>query len=205
MLYIITMSKPKKIKDYENRHNINFPKSVITVIKRVNNVIYFNTEFGECKRLLSAFGRSNFSVNSALNKTEFLKRRFVKIHGDRYDYSKVIYRGSKSKIKIICKEHGVFEQISSSHMFGIGCKDCGDVSTKAKRNLDTKTFIVKANKIHNFKYNYNKTNYTISKNKVVIICDKHGEFNQCANAHLMGRGCKECGFDTIRKYIKIIQ
>lgn len=28
------------------------------------------------------------------------------VHGDKYDYSKTVYLGSKSKIKIICPIHG---------------------------------------------------------------------------------------------------
>lgn len=34
----------------------------------------------------------------------------VKIHGNKYDYSLVEYTNCKTKVKIICKKHGVFEQ-----------------------------------------------------------------------------------------------
>jgi len=59
-------------------------------------------------------------------------------------------------------------------------------------------FIKKANKIHNNKYNYQKVNYINNKNKVIIVCSKHGEFNQRPNDHLSGYGCKKCQYDNFR-------
>lgn len=47
-----------------------------------------------------------------------------KIHGDKYDYSLVDYKNSKTKIKIICPEHGTFEQTPNAHLRGNGCPCC---------------------------------------------------------------------------------
>jgi len=47
-----------------------------------------------------------------------------KIHGEKYDYSDVIYINGRSKINIKCKEHGIFEQIPISHLVGKGCPTC---------------------------------------------------------------------------------
>lgn len=38
--------------------------------------------------------------------------RFRDVHGDKYDYSKVVYVDMNSKVTIICPEHGEFEQNS---------------------------------------------------------------------------------------------
>lgn len=48
----------------------------------------------------------------------------IQLHGNKYDYSKVIYINSKTKVKIICPIHGEFEQIPSEHLSGKGCKYC---------------------------------------------------------------------------------
>jgi len=48
-----------------------------------------------------------------------------KIHNNKYDYSLVEYINSKSKIKIICPIHGVFEQTPAKHLMGRGCQKCG--------------------------------------------------------------------------------
>ncbi len=54
---------------------------------------------------------------------EFLERVKI-IHGDKYDYSLVEYVNIYTKIKIICKEHGIFEQSPQSHLRGYGCHKC---------------------------------------------------------------------------------
>ena len=46
------------------------------------------------------------------------------IHSNKYDYSIVEYKGVSKKIKIICKEHGIFEQLSKNHKDGQGCPRC---------------------------------------------------------------------------------
>ena len=53
-------------------------------------------------------------------------------------------------------------------------------------------FLKKANEVHNWKYKYNN-DYKNSKSKLKIICPIHGEFEQNARSHLVGRGCPECG------------
>lgn len=56
----------------------------------------------------------------------------------------------------------------------------------------TITFIEKAISIHGDTYNYTKTKYVHSHEKVIIICPIHGEFEQRASKHLEGSGCKKC-------------
>ena len=56
----------------------------------------------------------------------------------------------------------------------------------------TENYIQKAKEIHGDKYDYSKTIYTKSRDKIIIICNIHGEFSQNAANHLTGRGCKEC-------------
>lgn len=54
-------------------------------------------------------------------------------------------------------------------------------------------FIKKAKEIHGNTYDYSKVNYkTSKKNKITIICRKHGDFEQIPYAHLCGQGCREC-------------
>ena len=47
-----------------------------------------------------------------------------KIHGDKYDYSKVEYINSHTKVCIICPEHGEFWQTPNNHLHGYGCPKC---------------------------------------------------------------------------------
>ena len=56
-------------------------------------------------------------------KSEFVSKA-QETHGNRYDYSLVEYKNNRAKIKIICREHGEFEQEASSHLRGQGCPHC---------------------------------------------------------------------------------
>lgn len=60
------------------------------------------------------------------------------------------------------------------------------------KKLTTEQFVAKANKVHNNKYVYNKTNYINSKTKVIITCPIHGDFEQTPANHLYGKGCPKC-------------
>ena len=109
------------------------------------------------------------------------------IHGDKYDYSKVEYKNNRTKICIICSEHGEFQQTPYKHLLGQGCPNCC-----GNKKLTTEEFIEKACKIHGNKYDYSKVKYVNSETKVCIICPKHGEFYQTPHSHLTGEGCPKC-------------
>lgn len=62
-----------------------------------------------------------------------------------------------------------------------------------KKRLTTEEFISKAIKKHGYRYDYEKTEYVRTNQKVIIICKEHGDFLQTPNKHLYGRGCPICG------------
>lgn len=68
-------------------------------------------------------GHTTTGSKLSSNTTEFIERA-IKVHGDKYDYSKVIYSGIHNKVQIICPEHGIFEQNANAHLHGIGCPRC---------------------------------------------------------------------------------
>jgi len=126
-----------------------------------------------------------------LKKTEFINRSIIK-HNNKYDYSKVNYIDSKTKVKIICPEHGIFEQTPIKHLNSIGCDKCNK-----KRNYTNIEFIHKAKEKHKNKYDYSITLYKNSKTNINIICPIHGVFKQSASNHLMGQGCPKCANKNI--------
>jgi len=113
-------------------------------------------------------------------------------HSNYYDYSKVKYLTNKDKITIICPEHGEFTQIAGKHANrGDKCPQCAILIRNSK--LRRSDFIQEAIKVHNGKYNYEKTKYEAYNKKVIINCPQHGDFEQLAGNHLKGQGCPECG------------
>lgn len=127
-----------------------------------------------------------------LTQEEFIKRA-KEIHDDKYDYSKVDYINSSTKVCIICPEHGEFWITPNCHLNGQGCKKCGYkiISQKNRTNLDI--LIKKFNIIHNSKYNYDKIVYQGTDIPITITCPIHGDFSQRPHDHLSGHGCPKCG------------
>jgi len=54
------------------------------------------------------------------------------IHNNKYDYSLVDYRNNHTKIKIICKKHGIFEQRPNDHLMKHGCPHCNESQGELK-------------------------------------------------------------------------
>ena len=137
------------------------------------------------------YGIFVYTMSKRFTTEEFIKKA-REIHGDKYDYSKVKYLNTKTKICIICPVHGEFWQTPNSHLRKRGCPKCGDEQMKDKQRLSIYEFIEKAKKIHHNRYDYSKTEYINDKTKVCIICPEHGEFWQTPNNHLKGKGCPSC-------------
>lgn len=75
------------------------------------------------------------------------------------------------------------------------CNNPGNQPKKGgvRAKYDTPTFINLAVKTHGQIYDYSKTRYTNSRNKVIITCLLHGDFEQAPASHLYGAGCPDCG------------
>ena len=123
-----------------------------------------------------------------LTKEEFIQRA-RKVHGDKYDYSLVEYKNAQTKIKIICPEHGVFEQTPAHHIHRKQiCRKCAGFARSS-----TEDWIKKAKEVHGNKYDYSLVEYKNNYTKVKIICSEHGVFEQNPNNHISKkRGCAKC-------------
>jgi hypothetical protein len=121
-----------------------------------------------------------------------------KVHNSKYDYSKSIYINARSKITIICPEHGEFSQVYHAHLNGSGCPKCGLIKKGNSRTSNTEKFITKSNNLFNSFYDYSLVDYKKAKVPVIIICPEHGEFSMTPDKHLGGRGCPICS-KTIMK------
>ena len=98
-----------------------------------------------------------------LTQKEFIESCINK-HGNRYDYSLVEYKNTRSKIKIICKEHGVFEQNSKNHRDGQGCPKCS-----GNYRIDRNTFIRQYGRDD---YDYRLLKDPFSLNSLIKIINK---------------------------------
>ena len=128
-------------------------------------------------------------------KTKTFIRKALRKHGDRYDYSDVVYIKSDEKVEIICRVEGhkPFPQTPDAHLRGQGCKLCGIKNAHNKQRMTNEEFAKRGNEIHGEgTYDYSKVEYINYHTNVIIICPKHGPFPQTPANHLKGCGCSDC-------------
>lgn len=128
------------------------------------------------------------------------------VHGDKYDYSKIVYKNNRTPVCIVCPQHGEFFQSPSTHLSGSKCFLCNGT-----RRMNIQRFILDSQKLHGNEYDYSRT--ILSKDKhpkaLNIICKKHGAFDQDAGNHMRGVKCPKCrGFkrsndDMIASFVKV--
>jgi hypothetical protein len=156
---------------------------------------------------------SSITVSNKLRDTleNFIQKAKI-MHKDNYDYSKVKYVNSQTKVIIICKTHGPFEALPSNHLNGTNCNECSIIIKGNKLRKSKEDFIKEAQEKHENKYDYAKVEYINTDTKVIITCKEinHGDFKQSPDSHLQGHGCPICARkenanklrDTLEIFIK---
>ena len=126
-----------------------------------------------------------------LTTEEFIERAKEK-HGTTYNYSKVVYVNTHTKVEIVCHKHGSFFQQPSDHFNGHGCLVCGNERNGIRNTHTKENFIEKAILKHGNTYKYDNVKYINSLTKVQINCLVHGFFFQTPASHIRGQGCYKC-------------
>ena len=137
-------------------------------------------------------------INSRSTTDDFIYKA-KKLHGDKYDYSKVKYETNHTKICIICPEHGEFWMTPNAHLRGSGCPKCAKEMASKKIAYTTEEFIERAREKHGNKYDYSKVEYKNRHTPVTIICPIHGEIYVTPANHLRGCGCPKCRYNNMSK------
>ena len=153
---------------------------------------------------LNGCGCPKCKRNFKKTKENFLEKA-KEIHGDKYDYSNVEYVNNRTKVCIICPEHGEFWQMPDNHLHGCGCPKCGFEKTRDSKFMSEEMFLRRATIVHNGKYDYSKVKIRNGRidGKVCIVCPIHGEFWQAPYIHLHGCGCPKCRMSIIEKHVMV--
>ena len=121
------------------------------------------------------------------------------MHQGKYEYIGIVRRTKSNGksierlIKYRCGIHGVTLQRVGDHLRGEGCSGCANQVAGAKRSLSQDEYISKAKAVHGNTYDYSLVRYRHNKDKITIICPKHGPFQQEAAWHVNGHGkCPKC-------------
>jgi hypothetical protein len=180
--------------EFVKKVNKIFPEiEILGKYKNLSSRILVRDKYGDLNVLAGGLiNKSKPTIRTALNKDDYFSNKAKEVHKNKYNYSKVKYKNSLSKICIICPEHGEFWQRPSGHLSGMGCSKCGDLTIKNKISYNKNKFVKKSNKVHNFKYDYSKSNYINNKTKICVICPEHGDFWVRPDHHMHGHECMKC-------------
>ncbi len=116
--------------------------------------------------------------------TESFIAEAKEIYGDRYDYSKVVYKNKDHRVVVMCPIHGDFQVYAREHLDGKGCPKC----EKGEK------FIAKLREKFGDKFGLDEFVYANSTTPITLICPTHGAFSKLPHTILNSRcGCPECG------------
>ena len=140
--------------------------------------------------LNSVDGRPDIVKSSALATEDFIKKA-RKIHGDKYDYSKVVYHKTHEKVCIICPIHGEFWQTPHDHLSslrnGCGCPKCSNAVSKLEESVINRLLKedIKFKKEYINKKIFGKMrgDFFIRSYNVMIECQGRQHFEKCNTLH----------------------
>lgn len=159
-------------------------------------------EFGVSQKMLEKILKildyevPRLTKNKQLSTEEWVKQVIDK-RGDIYDYTLVDYKNSSTKVKIICRKHGLFTQTPAAHYSRLdGCPLCGKEHSSFLNRTTKEDFIRQSNLKHKNKFDYSLVcDFKNLNVKLKIICPKHGVFEQNAQSHKRGSDCEKCSYE----------
>lgn len=175
----------KFIYDEETKNRFNGSHSIIPIecpkhgrfeIEARRHLLYDCKECSYENRMLSL--RSD---------TDRFKTNAIKIHGDKYDYSKVRYVTAKTPVLIVCPIHGEFWQTPNDHLCGKGCKYCKESHLERKVTLELDKRSIEYDRFHHFDW--------LGKQEVDFYLPKYNIAIECQGKQHIGLGGWNGRFD----------
>lgn len=186
------------IEKARNEHKDKYDYSLAKYVNMKTPVLIICKEHGVFKQSpdnhVHGHGCPRCAGNIKMNTNIFIKKARQK-HGNKYDYSKVVYKHNKSIVCITCPIHGDFYQTPDNHIRGQRCPKCVAEANGERCRMSTSDFVKKAQEKHGNFYDYSEAKYTNNHTAVKIKCPLHGFFEQLPLNHPRGEGCLKCGIE----------
>ena len=121
---------------------------------------------------------------------EAFLQKAKQVHGDRYNYEKVKYVNSGTKVTITCSRHGDFQIRPACHTNQKqGCAECGK-----NTRVDTQECLSRLRVVFGDRYQYDNVVYNDAKTPITLLCVHHGLFSREPHTIFStGLGCPRCG------------
>lgn len=198
------------IEKAKNVHGSKYDYSKTEYVDSLKKVCIICPEHGEFWQKpgshLNGNGCPKCSIEKTHLKQKLSKEDFIKkskeTHGDKYDYSKVEYIDSKTKVCIICPEHSEFWQAPSNHINGQGCPICSESHLERDTAKQLKNANIMYEREKNWKWLKNikplHVDFYLPFYNIVIECQGKQHFEGCSF------GSKNISNDKAYKYVKLI-
>ena len=114
------------INEATTTHGNRYDYSLVEYTGALENVKIICYKHGEFNQQANRHIRGSNCPKCARHRVstnDFIEKAKI-IHGDKYDYRKVSYKHHAKKVRIICYEHGEFQQRPNDHLCGKGCRSC---------------------------------------------------------------------------------
>ena len=168
----------------------------------------YHNNGGGCPECANYTKPKRYNVGLTLkDRVKLAIKQAKKVHGDKYDYSRVHedFKNRHSKVWFKCSIHGWIKQGFGNHINGQNCRKCFGVPESVKYSLDEriKLTIEHFIKVQCGKYDYSRVHedYKSRNSKVWIGCPVHGFFKQTARSHYYGKGCPRCNDSKMEKWL----
>lgn len=202
----MAMSKEEFIARATEIHHDKYDYSKVEYVNNNTDVCIICPEHGKFwqkpSKHLAGHGCQVCGGSKKNTTAEFIEKA-RKIHGDKYDYSKVEYVNNKTMVTITCPKHGDFIQRPYIHLSGCGCPRCGDEENAAKHLKSMEDVLKEARRVHGDKYDYSKAVYIGCDEKMEIVCPIHGPFWQVTYNHMRGCGCPACASEKVSSQAEV--
>lgn len=177
-----------------------YDKSVYITAKK--KIIITCPEHGDFSMLPSSHYSKNQGCSAcsgrAITNTEEFIEKSVLLFGGRFDYAKTQYCNAKTKVTLICKDHGEFQVQPNNHLAGNGgCMYCS-----GRGDINNENLIARLKTSLGEQHDYSKVNYKGRNEKITVICPTHGEFSGFPQVLIKNQGCPKCNEYTKDDFVK---
>lgn len=146
--------------------------------------------------------KTNLRERYLLTVDEFItKAKFI--HGDKYDYTTVVYGGRAGRIQIKCNGcNGHFTQIANNHLTGSGCPKCVKQAADLTKTKPLNEVIKDCQKHFGEHFDYSKIAYVNCSEKITVICKQcKKEHRAYIHNHRTNGACPYCGISKGHRQI----
>lgn len=132
-----------------------------------------------------------------MTREQFIQRARA-VHGDKYNYDQVVYVNNRTRVSVVCPEHGMWNVFPVNHVNGrSACPKCSNRTRGRRMGITTEEVARRFKKVHGDKYTFDVSTYQGMNKKMTFVCPKHGSFEIRPQSVIHNfSGCSKCGIES---------